>query len=317
MATVWEVAMAASSLASRIEAVRRFSRFYTRRIGVLEETLLHSPFTLPEGRLVYEIANRDRPTAQELCRDLGLDPGYVSRLLKGLEKRGCVARTRSQADRRQTELTLTAKGRKLWGAMDEQSRQDIARLLAELPVERQEKLVKALETVEKLLDEPPEKRLPFTLRPHQPGDIGWIIRRQTQLYADEHGWDGSFEAMLAEISARFIRKFEPKSDNCWIAERNGEIVGSVFLVRASRSTGQLRMLYVEPSARGLGIGRSLVDACIEDARAKGYRKLMLWTNDILVSARKIYIAAGFRLVREEKHVSFGKKLVGQFWTLDL
>ncbi|MCC8427552.1 helix-turn-helix domain-containing GNAT family N-acetyltransferase [Reyranella aquatilis] len=309
--------MAASSLASRIEAVRRFSRFYTRRIGVLEETLLHSPFTLPEGRLVYEIANRDRPTAQELCRDLGLDPGYVSRLLQGLEKRGCVARKRSAADKRQTELTLTPKGQKLWGAMNERSRQDIADLLAELPADRQDRLVKALGTVEKLLDEPPEKRVPFTLRPHQPGDLGWIIRRQTQLYASEYGWDGTFEAMLAEISAKFIRKFDPKSDNCWIAERNGEIAGSVFLVRAGKTTGQLRMLYVEPSARGLGIGQSLVAACIEDARAKGYRKLMLWTNDILVSARKIYIAAGFRLIREEKHESFGKKLVGQFWSLDL
>ena len=309
--------MAATSLASRIEAVRRFSRFYTRRIGVLEETLLHSPFTLPEGRLVYEIANRDRSTAQELCRDLGLDPGYVSRLLQGLEKRGCIGRKRSTADKRQTELTLTAKGQRLWGAMNEQSRQDIANLLAGLPVERQDRLVKALETVQRLLDEPPEKRTPFTLRPHQPGDMGWIIRRQTQLYTNEYGWDGTFEAMLAEIAGKFIAKFDPKSDNCWIAERNGEMVGSVFLVRATRTTGQLRMLYVEASARGLGIGQRLVETCIQDARAKGYRKLMLWTNDILVSARKIYIAAGFRLIKEEKHDSFGKKLVGQFWSLDL
>lgn len=309
--------MAATSLASRIEAVRRFTRFYTRRIGVLEETLLHSPFTLPEGRLVYEIANRDRPTAQELCRDLGLDPGYVSRLLQGLEKRGCIGRKRSAADKRQTELTLTAKGQHQWGAMNEQSRQDIANLLAELPAERQEKLVQALETVQQVLDAPPEKRAPFILRPHQPGDMGWIIRRQTQLYANEFGWDGTFEAMLAEIAGKFIAKFDPKSDNCWIAERNGEMVGSVFLVRANKTTGQLRLLYVESSARGLGIGQRLVETCIEDARAKGYKKLMLWTNDILVSARKIYIAAGFRLIKEEKHDSFGKKLVGQFWSLDL
>lgn len=313
--------MAAMSLASRIEAVRRFTRFYTRRIGVLEETLLHSPFTLPEGRLVYEIANRDKPTAQELCRDLGLDPGYVSRLLQGLEKRGCVGRKRSTVDKRQTELTLTTKGQRLWGAMNEQSRQDIANLLAELPVDRQDRLVKALETVQQLLDEPPEKRAPFTLRPHQPGDMGWIIRRQTQLYAHEFGWDGTFEAMLAEIAGKFIAKFDPKSDNCWIAERNGEMVGSVFLVRsnkmANNTIGQLRLLYVENSARGLGIGQRLVEVCVEDARAKGYKKLMLWTNDILVSARKIYIAAGFRLIKEEKHDSFGKKLVGQFWSLDL
>lgn len=309
--------MARSSLASRIEAVRRFSRFYTRRIGVLEETLLRSPFTLPEGRLVYEIANRDRPTAQELCRDLGLDPGYVSRLLQALQKRGCVARRRSKTDRRQTELTLTPKGQRLWGDMNERSRQDIANLLAELPVARQEKLVRALDTAERLLSEPPEKRAPYFLRPHRPGDMGWIIRRQTQLYASEFGWDGTFEAMLAEIAGRFVAKFDPKTDNCWIAERNGEIVGSVFLVKANRTTGQLRMLYVEPSARGLGIGQRLVQECIEDARAKGYRKLMLWTNDILVSARKIYIAAGFRLIKEERHDSFGKKLVGQYWIRDL
>ena len=309
--------MAGSTLASRIEAVRRFSRFYTRRIGVLEETLLHSPFTLPEGRLVYEIANRDRPTAQELCRDLGLDPGYVSRMLQGLQKRGCVGRKRSEADKRQTELMLTAKGQRLWGAMNDQSRQDIANLLADLSVARQEKLVKALETVEQMLDEPPEKRAPFTLRSHQPGDMGWIIRRQTQLYASEFGWDGSFEAMLADIAGKFVAKFNPRTDNCWIAERNGEIAGSVFLVPASKGTGQLRMLYVEPSARGLGIGQHLVEECIGDARTKGYKKLMLWTNDILVSARKIYIAAGFRLVKEERHDSFGKKLVGQFWLLDL
>ncbi len=309
--------MAGSTLASRIEAVRRFSRFYTRRIGVLEETLLHSPFTLPEGRLVYEIANRDRPTAQELCRDLGLDPGYVSRMLQGLQKRDCVGRKRSATDKRQTKLTLTAKGQRLWGAMNDQSRQDIANLLADLPVASQEKLVKALETVERMLDEPPEKRAPFTLRPRQPGDMGWIIRRQTQLYASEFGWDGSFEAMLADIAGKFVAKFNPRTDNCWIAERNGEIAGSVFLVPASKGTGQLRMLYVEPSARGLGIGRRLVEECIGDARTKGYKKLMLWTNDILVSARKIYIAAGFRLVKEERHDSFGKKLVGQFWLLDL
>lgn len=317
MATVGEVAVATSTLASRIEAVRRFSRFYTRRIGVLEETLLHSPFTLPEGRLVYEIANRDCPTAQELCRDLDLDPGYVSRLLKGMEKRGCVERIRAKNDKRLAELSLTAKGQRLWGAMNERSGQDIANLLADLSILQQQNLVKALGVVEQLLDGPPEKRAPFTLRPHQPGDMGWIIRRQTQLYGSEYGWDGSFEAMLAEIAGTFIAKFNPKTDNCWIAERNGEIAGSAFLVHASKTTGQLRMLYVEPSARGLGIGQRLVGECIRDARAKGYRKLMLWTNDILVSARRIYIAAGFRLVKEERHNSFGKKLVGQYWVLDL
>lgn len=309
--------MASSSLASRIEAVRRFSRFYTRRIGILEETLLRSPFTLPEGRLVYEIANRDSPTAQELCRDLGLDPGYVSRLLQSLATRGCLKRTRSSRDKRQTLLTLTAKGQRLWADMNDRSREDVAKLLVRLPLSRQQKLVTALRSVEELLDEPEETRAAFVLRPHQPGDMGWIIRRQTQLYAFEHGWDGSFEAMLAEIAGKFIADYDRRYDRCWVAERHGEVVGSVFLVKARKSVGQLRMLYVEPSARGLGIGVRLVAECIEDARAKGYKRLILWTNDILVSARKIYVAAGFRLEKEERHTSFGKKLVGQYWSLDL
>lgn len=309
--------MAASTLESRIEAVRRFSRFYTRRIGVLEETLLHSPFTLPEGRLVYEIANRDAPTAQELCHDLGLDPGYVSRLLKSLEKRDCIARERSATDKRATRLTLTAKGQKLWGAMNQQSKEDLANLLSGLPAAKQQELVAALETVERLLEEPDEKRAAYVLRPHLPGDMGWIIRRQTQLYAQEHGWNGSFESMLAEIAGKFVANYDPRRERCWIAERNGEIVGSVFLVKAGKATGQLRMLYVEPSARGLGIGGRLVGECIEDARTKGYRRLILWTNDILAAARKIYIAAGFRLEKEERHQSFGQKLVGQYWSLDL
>ncbi len=309
--------MPKSTLASRVEAVRRFSRFYTRQIGVLEETLLRSPFTLSEGRLIYEIANRIPVTAQELCRDLALDPGYVSRLLQGLEKRGALKRRKSAGDKRRTELTLTAKGQRQWAEMNERSRQEVGQLLQALPPARQKKLVKALQTVEELLKAPAETRAAFILRPRLPGDVGWIVRRQTQLYSGEFGWDGTFEAMLADIGGKFIDRFDAASDNCWIAERHGEIAGSVFLVRAGRTAGQLRMLYVEPSARGLGIGQRLVAECISDARAKGYKRLNLWTNDILVAARRIYVAAGFRLVREERHRSFGKRLVGQYWTLDL
>jgi N-acetylglutamate synthase-like GNAT family acetyltransferase len=202
--------------------------------------------------------------------------------------------------------------------MNNQSKEDLAALLSPLPVAKQHKLVEALETVERLLEEPDEKRAPFVLRPHLPGDMGWIIRRQTQLYTQEHGWDGSFEAMLAEIAGKFIANYDPRWERCWVVERNGEIVGSVFLVKSGKKgVGQLRMLYVEPSARGLGIGGRLVAECIEDARAKGHKRLILWTNDILVSARKIYIAAGFRLQKEERHNSFGKKLVGQYWSLNL
>jgi DNA-binding MarR family transcriptional regulator/GNAT superfamily N-acetyltransferase len=308
--------MAQSGFARRVEAVRRFTRFYTRQIGVLHEGLLNSPFSLAEARVLYELAHRDMPTAAELGTELGLDAGYLSRILRGFVKDGLLAKTPSEQDGRQRFLALTAKGRKAFAPLDRRSRDEVGAMLADLAPAEQARLIEAMRTVETLLGRetaPPA----YVLRPHRPGDIGWVIHRHAALYAQEYGWDESFEALVAEIGAKFIRDFDIRRERCWIAERDGDIVGSVFLVKQSDTVAKLRLLIVEPAARGLGIGHRLVDECIRFARQAGYRQLTLWTNDILVAARRIYEAAGFRLVLEEKHRSFGHDLVGQNWELDL
>jgi DNA-binding MarR family transcriptional regulator/GNAT superfamily N-acetyltransferase len=308
--------MAQSEFARRVEAVRRFTRFYTRQIGVLHEGLLNSPFSLAEARVLYELAHRDMPTAAELGTELGLDAGYLSRILRGFVKDGLLAKTPSEQDGRQRFLALTAKGRKAFAPLDRRSRDEVGAMLADLAPAEQARLIEAMRTVETLLG---RKTAPpaYVLRPHRPGDIGWVIHRHAALYAQEYGWDESFEALVAEIGAKFIRDFDIRRERCWIAERDGDIVGSVFLVKQSDTVAKLRLLIVEPAARGLGIGHRLVDECIRFARQAGYRQLTLWTNDILVAARRIYEAAGFRLVLEEKHRSFGHDLVGQNWELDL
>ena len=309
--------MAGSELARRIDTVRRFNRFYTRRIGVLREDLLGSPYSLAEARLIYELAHRDRPTAAELGRDLTLDAGYLSRLLRGLERSGVLSRTRSATDGRRNHLALTAKGRRAFATLNAQSNKDVAALLEGLPDPQQRGLVSALETVETVLGARPAPSMPFLLRTHQPGDLGWVIGRHGALYAQEYGWDETFEALVGEIAARFIRNFDPKCERCWIAERDGRNVGSVCLVRKSATVAQLRLLIVEPDARGLRIGRRLVSECERFARRAGYRKIVLWTNDILDAARHLYEEAGYRLVKEEPHHSFGHDLVGQYWELKL
>jgi DNA-binding MarR family transcriptional regulator/GNAT superfamily N-acetyltransferase len=308
--------MAQSEFARRVEAVRRFTRFYTRQIGVLHEGLLNSPFSLAEARVLYELAHRDMPTAAELGTELGLDAGYLSRILRGFVKNGLLAKTPSEQDGRQRFLALTAKGRKAFAPLDRRSRDEVGAMVADLAPAEQARLIEAMRTVETLLG---RKTAPpaYVLRPHRPGDIGWVIHRHAALYAQEYGWDESFEALVAEIGAKFIRDFDIRRERCWIAERDGDIVGSVFLVKQSDTVAKLRLLIVEPAARGLGIGHRLVDECIRFARQAGYRQLTLWTNDILVAARRIYEAAGFRLVLEEKHRSFGHDLVGQNWELDL
>ncbi len=311
--------MAASTtpLDRQVATVRDFNRFYTRQIGLLEEGLLRSEFSLTEARVLYELAHRDGLTATDLGRDLGLDAGYLSRLLKKFEMRGLVARSPSGTDARQAVLALTQAGREAFGPLNRASQSEIAAMLDRLTAGEREALVSAMGTIRRLLEGGPGPKVPYVLRPHQPGDIGWIVRRQGLLYHEEYGWDETFEALVAEIAGAFVRTFDPKRERSWIAEREGEIVGSVFLVRQSDEVAKLRLLYVEPAARGLGIGRRLVEECIRFARAKGYRTLTLWTNDVLVSARRIYETAGFRLVREERHHSFGKDLVGQYWDLDL
>jgi DNA-binding MarR family transcriptional regulator/GNAT superfamily N-acetyltransferase len=309
--------MGQDGLVRRIETVRRFNRFYTRRIGALRHGLLGSPFSLAEARVLYELMHRDGPTAAELGRDLGVDAGYLSRLVRGLERNALVGRTRSTTDGRRSHLALTAKGRRAFATLNSRSNAEVAALLGGLSEAEQRGLVSALETAEAVLEGRPEARVPYLLRTHEPGDIGWVIGQHGALYAREYGWDGTFEALVAEIAARFVRNFDPKRERCWIAERDGRNVGSIFLVRKTGTTAQLRLLIVAPEARGLGIGKRLVSECERFARQAGYRKIVLWTNRGLDAARHIYEAAGYRLVREEPHHSFGRDLVGQYWELRL
>jgi DNA-binding MarR family transcriptional regulator/GNAT superfamily N-acetyltransferase len=308
---------AAAALEERIATVRRFNRFYTRKIGVLAERLLNSPFSLAEARVLYELALREPATATELRQELGLDPGYLSRILAGFARRGLVSRASSETDRRQSHLSLTQTGRAAFAPLDARSRDEIGRLLASLPEPDQGRLVAAMEQVERLLGASPAPKVPYLLRPPAPGDIGWVISRHGALYAKEYGFDQTFEALVGEIAAKFITEFDPKRERCWIAERDGEPVGSAFLVKGSDRTAKLRLLLVEPSARGLGIGARLVAECIRFARQSGYQEITLWTQSVLVAARHIYQAAGFRLMRSEPHHSFGQDLVGETWDLAL
>jgi DNA-binding MarR family transcriptional regulator/N-acetylglutamate synthase-like GNAT family acetyltransferase len=302
---------------ARVAAMRRFSRFYTGRIGVLREGLHDSAFSLTQSRVLYELAHRAAPTAAELARDLGLDAGYLSRILRAFKQRGLIARTRSDRDGRQAHLSLTPAGRAAFAPLDRGSHDEVVAMLARLPDGGQARLVEAMGTIEHLLGERPAGAPPYLLRPHQPGDMGWVVSRHGALYAEEYAWTVEFEALVAEIVAAFIRHFDAARERCWIAEIDGTPVGCVFLVKQSDDVGKLRLLLVEPRARGLGIGARLVAECIRHARQCGYRTLTLWTNDVLVAARRIYQAAGFRLVQEEKHHSFGHDLVGQNWQLAL
>ena len=302
----------------RIAAVRRFNRFYTRRIGVLHEGLLGSPLSLTEGRVLYELAQCAPTTASQLAGELTLDSGYLSRILSGFDKRGFVERRLSKEDARQVILTLTVRGREMFATLNARSHDEIAAMLRPLSGADQARLVKALEAVQTLLGDRHSAGAPaYILRSHQPGDIGWIIHRHGVLYAEEYGLDKTFEALVAKIAAAFIENFDHRRERCWIAERDGESVGSVLLVKDNKETAKLRLLYVEPRARGLGIGTRLVSECVGFARRTGYRKITLWTNDVLISARRIYEAAGFHLVREEPHHSFSRDLVGQYWELPL
>ena len=309
--------MADGELQHRIDAVRRFNRFYTKQIGLLQEHLLHSPFSLTEARVVYELAHHGETTATVLGAELGLDAGYLSRILRTFEKRGLIQKQRSTADARQTLLRLSTHGQDAFARLNTDSHHDIGSMLHALPSDAQSRLLDAMQTVEALLGAPAERTDPYLLRAHRPGDMGWVVERHGALYAQEYGWDETFEALVAEIVARFIRRFDPKWERCWIAEKDGANVGSVFLVKKSPAVGQLRLLLVEPAARGLGMGGRLVEECTRFARQAGYRKIVLWTNSVLHAARRIYERAGYRLVREDRHHSFGQDLVGQTWELTL
>ena len=301
-----------------VAAIRRFNRFYTRQLGLLAESMLASPYSLSEARVLYELAHRPDATASDLIRELGLDAGYLSRMLKKFEDQGLIRRAPAEDDARRAVIALTAKGAAEFAPLDRGSQEGVVAMLSGLaPVDRP-RLVAATKTIARLLGEPAATPEPYILRGLEVGDAGWIARRQAILYAQEYGWTSPlFEALVAEILSKFITKFDASGERAWIAERDGEVVGSVFIARASPEVAQLRLLYVDPSARGLGLGRRLVDECIRFSRARGYKTLMLWTHDILVPAVRIYEAAGFKLIREERHNEFGHDVNGQFWELGL
>ena len=306
-----------SALSSRVAAVRRFNRFYTQKIGALGEGHLASAFSLTEVRVMYELAHRDEPTATELGRALGLDAGYLSRILRHFTQRGLVRRSRSTSDGRNVHLHLTKKGERAFVPLEAKAGAAIAALLRPLPAKRQDTLLRAMQHVQTLLDAKPTAPPRVTLRSHRPGDMGWIVHRHGELYHQEYGFDETFEALVAEIVAKFIREFDSNRERSWVAEINGEIVGSVFLVRQSDDVAKLRLLLVEPSARGLGLGKRLVHECTRFALEVGYKRITLWTQSILHAARRIYEHEGYELVREEPHHSFGCDLVAQTWEKDL
>ena len=309
--------MAESDFDHRVAAVRRFNRFYTRQIGLLQESYLKSQFSLSQVRVLYELAHRERPTATELGRELGLDPGYLSRILRLFERRGLLKRTPSKADGRQSHLFLTARGQAAFAPLNTRSREEIGSMLRALRARDQIRLVDSMHAIEGVLGAQPEKKVPYLLRPHRPGDMGWVVSRHGALYAQEYGWDETFEALVAGIVEKFIEHYDPRKERCWIAEKDGEPVGSVFVVKQSATVAKLRLMLVEPKARGLGIGARLVDECVRFAGQTGYGKITLWTNSVLRAARRIYKEAGFRLIRQERHRSFGHDLVGETWDLKL
>lgn len=299
-----------ASLDVQVAAVRAFSRFYTRQLGLLEEGLLKTEFSLAEGRALYELAQRDGLTASDLTRDLGLDPGYLSRILKKFEARGFLERAPCDEDGRQSRLTVTEAGRAAFAPLDSASKREVGALLAPLSPGERAELVAAMATVRRLLGGAPQ---PYLLRPFRVGDIGWVAHRHGVLYAEEYGWDGTFEAMVAEIGARFVRGFDPKRECGWIAERAGAVIGSAFVAAESEAVAKLRMVYVEPTARGLGLGRRLVEECLRFAREAGYREMTLWTFDVLTPARRLYQSLGFALRSEEPSFEFGKQMVAENW----
>jgi DNA-binding MarR family transcriptional regulator/GNAT superfamily N-acetyltransferase len=302
---------------AQIETIRDFNRFYTQRIGVLDP-YLGSEFSLTEVRVLYELAHRDQPTASELGRDLALDAGYLSRILRRFESRGWLARAPSPADARQSLLQFTDAGRRTFEPLQQKSRDEAAALLAPLPGRQRRELVEAMATVQRLLDPAvPAATRTVVLREPQPGDIGWVVQQHGEIYAREYGWNSEFEALVADIAGKFLKNFQPGWEKGWIAELDGERVGAVFVVRDSATVARLRMLILTPAARGLGLGARLTDECLAFARGKGYRKMVLWTNSCLVAARGIYAKRGFRLTRSEPYQGYGQQLVSETWELKL
>jgi DNA-binding MarR family transcriptional regulator/N-acetylglutamate synthase-like GNAT family acetyltransferase len=304
-------------LQDEVAAVRRFNRFYTRQAGLIEPKHLHTEVSLPEARILYELAQRGPLSPSDLARELGIDPGQLSRTLAQLQRRQFVSRRKSVADGRQVAVALAAKGRTTFKELDERSQRSATEFVTQLPLDRRASVVAAMGAIEHALAPAEPSRAAVILRTHRAGDIGWIVSRNGALYAEEYGWTIEYEALAAEIAGQFIKNFDPEHERCWIAEVDGERVGSVMLVNAGDRVGKLRLLLVEPHARGLGVGRALVAECIRAARELGYTSMTLWTQSILLAARGIYRSAGFRMVDEKPHHSFGHDLIGETWEMEL
>jgi len=300
-----------------VDAARRFNRFYTKQIGLLNDRLLQTPYTLTEGRLMFEIAHQPEVTASDLSRDLGLDPGYLSRTLRKLERKGLIDRTASQSDGRRQNLSLSKSGQEALADIDTTASREVGAMLAALPAADRSRMVDAMTTIETVLDKRQDHGGPIVLRPHRPGDMGWIVHRHAVLYVEEFGFDEAFEAVVADIAAAFLRNYDPTGERCWVAERGSQILGSVFIVRQSETVAKLRMLYVEPEARGTGLGRQLVREAVTFARLSGYKSVVLQTASMLDAARNLYRNEGFRLVEEQQERAFGEGQIVELWRLDL
>jgi DNA-binding MarR family transcriptional regulator/GNAT superfamily N-acetyltransferase len=308
-----------SMFTNEVSIFRRFNRMYTRFIGTLNEGLLNSEFSLAEARVLYELATREEPKAREIAEELGMDEGYLSRLLGKFERDGLLKRKASKQDGRYADLTLTRRGRSAFEKLNALSDARAREVLEGLAPSARMQLVDCMRRVEGILAKKDGRPAAYVLRSHRVGDMGWIAHREGVGYAEQYGWDETFEALVAKIVGEFVANFDASRERCWIAEIDGQSVGHIFLVKHPEEpeTAKLRLLFVEPSARGMGLGDALVRECVRFARVAGYKRVVLWTQSILVAAHRIYERAGFRLVEEKAHRSFGKDLVGQTWELRL
>ncbi|MDR0207674.1 MAG: bifunctional helix-turn-helix transcriptional regulator/GNAT family N-acetyltransferase [Pseudomonas putida] len=303
-----------TTIMERADIVRRFNRFYTRQIGALQEHLLQAEFSLTEARILFELGASAGLKSSDLCHLLGLDAGYISRVIGGFEKKGLISRSRSAIDARASEIELTESGRKVLASLEQAAREEVVSMLQGLSEPQQEQLIQAMRKIQTQLGDGDPS---YILRDPQAGDMGIVVQQQARLYAREYGWNKEFEALVAEIVANYLREFDQSRERCWIAEKDGAVIGSVFVVKHDETTAKLRMLYVDASARGMGIGNRLLEESIRFARLAGYKHMILWTTSVLVDARKLYQKAGFQLVEEEQVHSFGKDLVSQTWAREL
>ena len=318
MASMADSPLSADTHDDPVQTLRRFNRFYTTQIGVVNEHLVDSEFSMSEMRVLYELAHRDQPTAGALAKELGLDPGYLSRILRAFEKRGLLSRAESKSDARQNLLSLTPRGRETFAPLEVRWQEQMVHLLENVSSMDRKRLVEAMQTIEVILGNKRDATRSYLLRPHRPGDMGWVVQRHGEIYWQEYRYDERFEAFCAEIVAHFVLHLDPKCEACWIAEKDSQNVGSIFVVRKSKTLAKLRLLLVEPSARGLGIGRRLVEECVRFSRDAGYKKIVLWTQSELHAARHLYQQAGFKVVDRQRHDSFGRKgLVAETWELEL